>query len=214
MSRCDEPLGSADVPWGNEELARRAQAGCTASYEELARRFQVPLVHFLERWGSREDAEDLAQDTLLRAFRNLHRYRPSWPFATWLFTIARRLRINQRRRRRPTAASDLLDEVEHNAPEPAELAAQKENRQRLWALAAGVLSEPQMTATWLHYVEEMPLAEIARVLGRSQVAAKVTLYRARKRLLRTMRRLDPEDYGGSRPHGQADARRPHTGVDP
>ncbi len=213
MSRCDEPRGSADVPWDDEELARRAQSGCAASFEELARRFQVPLVHFLQRWGSREDAEDLAQDTLLRAFRNLHRYRPSWPFATWLFTIARRLSINHRRRRRPAPAGDALDDLEHSGPQPAELVARAESRRRLWALAADVLSEPQMTATWLHYVEEMPLAEVARVLGRSQVAAKVTLHRARKRLLRALRRIEPTPRRASQAEGHADARPPRTGGD-
>jgi len=198
VSRSSEPLGSTDVPWDDEELARRAQAGCVASFEELARRFQVPLVHFLRRWASREDAEDLAQDTLLRAYRNLHRYRPSWRFATWLFTIARRLSINQARRRRPMAASDALDEVEHDAPEPADAVAREESRQRLWSLAASALSKPQMTATWLHYVEGMPLGQIARVLGCSQVAAKVTLFRARKRLLRVVPRLDGAGPGEDR----------------
>ena len=195
VSRWSEPLSSTDVPSDDEDLARRAQAGCTASFEELARRYQVPLRHFLQRWASPEDAEDLAQDTLLRAYRNLHRYRPSRRFATWLFTIARRLSINQGRRRRPTAASDLLKEIEHDSPEPGELVAREEGRQRLWDLAARVLSEAQMTATWLYYVEEMSLGQIARVLGCSHVAAKVTLFRARKRLLRILARLDPDGSG-------------------
>lgn len=187
-------IASAD----DEGLARRALAGCTASFEELAKRYQVPLVHFLGRWASREDAEDLVQDTLLRAYRNLHRYRPGCPFAAWLFTIARRLSINHQRRRRPTGECKVVERIEQEGPGPGEVVATEESRQRLWDVAASVLSEPQMTATWLYYVEEMSIAQIARVLRCSQTAAKVTLFRARKRLLPVLENLEARGSGEHR----------------
>jgi RNA polymerase sigma-70 factor (ECF subfamily) len=185
------PCDATVVPPSDEELAGRAQQGCSASFEELVRRFQVPLLQFLQRWAAREDAEDLVQDTLLRAYRNLHRYRPSWRFATWLFTIARRLSMNQRRRRRPKAGYEVLETVEDNRPRPGQLAAEEENRQHLWNLAAEALTEPQMAATWLYYVEDMPVKQVARVLGRSQTAAKATLFRARKKLSAILQELEP-----------------------
>ncbi len=177
----------------DDALARRAQAGCTTSFEELARRYQVPLVHFLGRWTSREDAEDLGQDALLRAYRNLQRYRPGRSFAAWLFTIARRLSINHQRRRRPTGECEAVERIEQDGPGPGEVMAKEESRQQLWVVAAGVLSEPQMTATWLYYVEEMSVGQIARVLQCSQTAAKVTLYRARKRLMPALENLQAHD---------------------
>ena len=79
------PSGPTAKAPSDEELARCAQEGCTASFEELVRRFQVPLLHFLRRWTTTEEAEDLVQDTFLRAYRNLHRYRPTARLATWLF---------------------------------------------------------------------------------------------------------------------------------
>jgi RNA polymerase sigma-70 factor (ECF subfamily) len=191
VSKPSAAPGSTALPPSDEELARRAQGGCAASLDELVRRFQVPLLHFLLRWTSRDDAEDLVQDTLVRAYRNLHRYRPSRRFATWLFTIARRLSINQKRRRRPAADSGALESVADQTPGPGEVVAEQESRQCLWKLAAEVLTEPQMTATWLYYVEEMSVRQIARVLGRSHVAAKLTLFRARKKLLSMQRELDP-----------------------
>ncbi len=190
-------VGSTALPSSDEELARRAQGGCRDSFEELVRRFQVPLLQFLRRWASREDAEDLVQDTFVRAYQNLRRYRPSRRFSTWLFTIARRLSINQQRRRRPRANGRALEVAEDEALEPGTLAAEQDNRQHLWSRAAEVLTEPQMTATWLHYVEDMPVEQIARVLGRSQVAAKVTLFRARKKLLPIARKLAPAGSGES-----------------
>ncbi len=198
MNQQDAPPNLKTASADDEGLARQAQSGCNASFEELAKRYQVPLVHFLGRWASREDAEDLAQDTLLRAYRNLHRYRPARPFAPWLFTIARRLSINHQRRRRPTGECEVVDRIEQEGPEPGDVVAREESRRRLWDTAAGVLSEPQMTATWLYYVEEMSVKQIARVLRCSRTAAKVTLFRARKRLLPVLENLEARDSGEHR----------------
>ena len=169
-------------PPSDEELARRAQQGCSVGFEELVRRFQVPLLGFLRHRADGEEAEDLVQETFVRAYQNLHRYRPAWRFPTWLFTIARRLSMNHQRRRRPRADSAALELVEAATPGPAELMVEEESRRRLWDLAGEVLTERQMTVTWLHYVEEMPLKEIARVAGCSHGAVKTMLFRARKKL--------------------------------
>ena len=175
-------LDSRDSLPSDEELAHRALHGCSASFDELARRHQVPLLHYLRRWVSQEDAEDVLQDTFVRAYRNLAKYDPTWRFATWLFTIARRLSINLQQQRQ-LANSALCDQIADHRPQPQQVACQQEQQRRLWDLAAQVLTEPQLTATWLHYVEDMPVKQIARVLGCSQVATKATLFRARKRLL-------------------------------
>ena len=192
------PLDSTAAPPTDEQLVSRAQQGCSASFEELVRRYQVPLLQFLRRWATHEDAEDLVQDALVRAYRNLHRYRPSWRFSTWLFTIARRLSMNLGRRRVPRADCEVAETVVDDAPLPGELVAEEENRQCLWSRAAEVLTEPQMTATWLHYVEDMSVKQIARVLGRSQIAAKAMLFRARKKLLPILQELEPNGPAGHR----------------
>jgi RNA polymerase sigma-70 factor, ECF subfamily len=167
----------------DEELACRARQGCADSFEQLLRRFQTPVLHFLRRRGSSADAEDLTQDTFLRAYQNLHRYNRRWAFSTWLFTIARRTSLNHRRRTRPTADMRVVEATLATSPAPLDTMVAEESRRRLWDQAAEVLSEEQTTALWLHYVEEMPAREIARVLDRSWASVKVMLFRARKRLL-------------------------------
>jgi RNA polymerase sigma-70 factor (ECF subfamily) len=172
-----------ESPPSDEELVCRAQAGCAASFDELVRRFQVPVLHFLQQRGAAAAAEDLVQDTFVRAYENLHRYRAKWPFKTWLLTIARRLRANHARRTTPVAHSEaLLALTPAAAPSPVDTAIAAEGRQRLWDVAAGVLSEEQLAALWLHYVEELPTRQIAQVLGRSRLAVKALLFRARKKL--------------------------------
>ena len=170
-------------PANDEELALRAQQGCAASFEQLLRRFQTPVLHFLQRRGFDADAEDLAQETFLRAYQNLHRYRSRWPFSAWLFTIARRMSINHRRRVRPaTNEATAVDAAASAAAGPLDVLVASERRQRLWDTASRILSEEQTTALWLFYVEDMSVRDIAAVLGRSMASVKVLLFRARRTL--------------------------------
>src|SRR5262250_791886 len=78
-----------------EELAVRAREGSRVSFDELVVRYRPGLVAFLARRLARaEDAEDVAQETFLRAYDHLDRYDPSRPFSTWLFTIGKNVAAN------------------------------------------------------------------------------------------------------------------------
>jgi RNA polymerase sigma-70 factor (ECF subfamily) len=180
---------------GDEELALRASRGCAASFEELMRRYQAPVLHFLQHRGRLSDAEDLLQETFVRAYANLDRYRPRWRFSTWLFTIARRISINHGRTVRPVSDDDAARQAASSAPGPVEAAAEAESRRYLWAIADRVLAEEERTALWLHYVEGMPAREIATVLDRSWVSVKTMMFRARKKLLPLVKHLAPEGTG-------------------
>jgi RNA polymerase sigma factor (sigma-70 family) len=74
--------------------------------------------------------------------------------------------------------------------------AEQESRQQLWELAGEALTERQMTATWLYYVQEMPVNEIARVAGCSRGAVKTMLFRARKKLLPLVENRKPNSSAG------------------
>lgn len=182
----------AKTTTSDEELACRAQRGCADSFDCLLRRFQAPVLQFLRHRSATADAEDLTQETFLRAYENLHRYRPRWSFSAWLFTIARHASINHHRRARPAIKRSGMDAVPSPEVEPLEAMVAAEGRRRLWDLAANVLSEEQNTALWLYYVEDMPGRGIALVLGRSVASVKVMLFRARKRLMPLLGELDGE----------------------
>jgi RNA polymerase sigma-70 factor, ECF subfamily len=173
-----------------EELALRAQSGCAASFEQLVRRLQVPLVQFLmRRTRCRADAEDLAQETLVRAHRALARYQPLWRFRTWLFTIAHRLSLNLRRKQAREESMMRPDEVRSAMPDVADSLGIEENRRTIWQTVATVLDEEQVSVLWLYYVEEMSTADLGRVLGRTRGAIKTILFRARKKLMPSLREL-------------------------
>ena len=170
----------------DEQLASRAHGGDTAAFETLVTRFRPRLVHFL--WGkvrNLADAEDVAQETLTRAFEKLERFDANQRFSTWLFTIAARLAIDHARRRgRDKATATLSDAppLPSNGHRPNDRVAEAEWRDNLWATAANVLTEEQYTGLWLQYGEQFELKQIAEVLGRKPVHMRVILMRARRQL--------------------------------
>ncbi|HZL36606.1 MAG TPA: sigma-70 family RNA polymerase sigma factor [Tepidisphaeraceae bacterium] len=171
----------------DDALAGRARDGCRHSFDELARRFQVRLLRFLQgRVRGIADAEDLLQETLIRAYERMDQYDPARPFGTWLFTIAHRLAISHHRR---AASSErgieaLVDRKRGAAvAAPDRQLADQESRQLFWEMAASVLTQEQFSTVWLFYVEDMPAPQIADVLGRSWVSVKTILFRARRKLM-------------------------------
>ena len=177
-----------------EELACRSQEGCEASCEDLVERYGGRLYQFLlHKTQSVQDAEDLVQDTFVKAYRNIHLYRDSCKFSTWLFTIARRLASSRFRSRRHY---QMVAEVESESPGPEDLMAEQETKQSLWAAARG-LSMSQYQALRLRYAEDMSIKEIAKFLRKSQVVVKVLLYRARVKLGRQLVNMAAKDEKAS-----------------
>ena len=169
----------------DEELARRAKGGCAASFELLVRRFQVPLLRFLNRRTRCDaDAEDLLQDTFVRAYQRIGRYDDRWRFSTWLYTIAHRLAMSHHRRQKKTTPVREQDvsRLRDSPPDPHEQLAGRESRERFWEAAARVLTPEQLAAAWLYYVEGLKTRELVQVLGKSWVGVKTTLFRARRKL--------------------------------
>ena len=163
-----------------------AGGGCEECFAELVRRFQTPLVHFLmRRVGSEHDAEDLVQEAFVIAYRKIGRYRGSWKFSTWLFTIANRLAASKGRRMR--VSRPLGREACDANSDPLTAAEESEMRSRLWDRAREVLEGEPFTAIWLSCVESMAAEEIGAVLGRSANAVRILLHRARGRLARELK---------------------------
>lgn len=171
-----EPVARAD-----EELAREAQDGSLECFEELVRRYETRLYRFLAR-ACRNDADgaDLTQETFVTAYTKLERFNPAQSFATWLFTIARRKCIDHLRARQPVSGEALPESVDEDSP--AELLARRDEQADLWQRARAVLSDAQFQALWLKYVEELSVAEIAKVLRLTRTHVKVILFRARTAL--------------------------------
>lgn len=174
---------SPDSPsLSDEDLARQTQAGSMTAFEELVSRYERRIYAFAaQSCRNGMDAVEITQETFVKAYQAIRQFNPKRKFAAWLFTIARRKCVDHFRAGRPgdddDAALELLD-----TEDPAKILASHEERQHLWKLARRVLPESQFHALWLYYVEELSVADAARVLRRPQAYIKVLLFRARKTL--------------------------------
>lgn len=165
------------------QVALRAHGGCPQAFEALVRRHRAMLVgHLRRRTATPQDAEDLAQDTFLKASRNLHRYDPRRSFVGWLLTIGTRLAISHARARRVAADIEAVDPA-GRSPDPRALVETRETVQNLWTLAQQRLTFDQYRAMHLRYVRELNIGQIAREMKRTKLYVRVLLFRARQRLL-------------------------------
>lgn len=175
----------------DQSLVRRVRAGDLSATESLVRRWQVPIVRFLERRvGNRADAEDLFQETFIRVQMNLDHYDDRRSFKTWIFTIAWRLAANHLRDRKKTIDPGLLDGFASRELSPIQSAMDVDLHASLWATARRVLRGEHYLILWLFYVEQLSPQEISVVTGKTWIAIKTALHRARKRLKLHVRELE------------------------
>lgn len=166
-----------------DELAQVAAVGDTEAFTELVTRLSPPLLRYLRRMVSDPQvAEDLAQDTLLDAWRGLPDFGFRSSVKTWVFAIAHRKTIDFRRRRRDIPTDDTRF-VDLAAAEPIPL--DEVLRQTLVeALHAELHTLPQTARAvwWLREVEGLSLTEISRVLQISTGSVRGHLQRSRRYL--------------------------------
>jgi RNA polymerase sigma-70 factor (ECF subfamily) len=184
----------------DEQLAASAASGSLAAFTQILQRYERRVYNFVfRRLPCSADAEDVTQETFVRAWQRIDQYRPRHRFSTWLFTIAARLTINHLRSadRHRRHLGDFHAMRSHTAQEddPAVLVAAREETGNIWSLAAACLSEEQLAALWLRYAEDLSIREIATVFGRTAVGVRVMLFRARTKLTEVAPRLWPQEDG-------------------
>lgn len=180
-------------------LISRCLDGDQDAFAQLVEACAARLYNFLLRFaGNTHDAEDLAQETFLKAYRNLDRFDTSRPFLPWLFTIARRTALNHLRGLRPTEelSDDLVAgadgaSVSHTS-EAVEALATRDDSDRLWRLARR-LKPNQYQALWLRYGEGLELPQVAVVMRTNALYVRVLLHRARRALLELARRAGMDE---------------------
>ncbi|MBL8749588.1 MAG: sigma-70 family RNA polymerase sigma factor [Planctomycetes bacterium] len=171
----------------------RCRAGDAAAFQPLVHPHLRGLLS-LARRHCRDPhwAEDLVQETLVRAFRALPSFRGDSALRTWLFRILIRLAAEPQRWRRGATTEPLdVDVPDHFDAPMVHDAMARELRDRLDE-AMERLTAKQRTALHLRAVEGMDYAGIADVLGCSQVAARMQVLEARRRVMgRLKEHLDP-----------------------
>lgn len=158
---------------------QQAREGNLDAFGHLVCLYQTPVFNLAYRMlGETMDAEDVAQETFLRAFRNLHRYDPTRPFRTWLLSIAAHCCVDLLRRRRSHVP--LNDEIQQSGPplSPDDAVVRWEEQDQVQQLLMRLSPEDRAVIT-LMYWYDCSCEEIAQILGTTVSAVKSRLYRAR-----------------------------------
>ena len=155
-------------------LVERSCDGNVDAFAELYHRYLTPVYRFVFRrvGGDVAIAEDLTSQVFLEALNNLARYRERGRFAAWLFTITRRRLMDHYRKTEMDSLEDLPESL-LSVPDGLD---QHEIMTRLKQLLA-TLDEEKRELLQLRFSAELSFADIALVLGRSEAAVKMSLYR-------------------------------------
>jgi len=166
------------------ECLQKALKGNDDAFTAIVEMHQSHVYNLCYRMlGSPQEAEDAAQETFWRAYRNLQRYDTNRPFITWLLSIAAHYCIDQQRRRRlPTIELDDLLDMENYTPDsgpgPEKVAAEKEDIDAVQQQLAD-LNPNDRAVLVLRYFHEFSEDEICNALSLSKSAVKSRLHRAR-----------------------------------
>ncbi len=136
--------------------------------------------------GNREEAEEIAQDAFLKAYRALGRFRMKSSFETWLYRIVYNTAISLVRARKKGILSiedfpaDAIDFMTYNKSEED---AEKDYRNSLVNFALQKINEEERAIISLYYYDELDTAEISEITGISKSNIKVRLFRARQKMI-------------------------------
>jgi RNA polymerase sigma-70 factor (ECF subfamily) len=184
---------AADVPVVEMDLVRRAQRGDLKAYDELVQRYQERIYATVYHMTSNhEDANDLAQDSFIKAYQALKSFKGGSSFYTWLYRIAVNKTINflkQRKNRTHMSLNDLDFNTENNPDlvalisekTPRRDAGLKELQEKLNA-ALLKLSEPHRLVVVLHDVQGQSHEEIAEIMDCNIGTVRSRLFYARQQL--------------------------------
>jgi RNA polymerase sigma-70 factor, ECF subfamily len=186
------------VPASDVELVRGALEGAESAFREIVMRYQRPIYGLIARLVRDPGrAEELAQDTFVKAFRALHTYDVQRKFSSWLLTIAHHVAIDELRKcsldtepiEQATEDGEWRREfADAKAPTPAALA---ENAQLATVLQTAIrrLRPEYREVVTLRYERELDYDEIAEITGLPMGTVKSSLHRARKELAEHLENL-------------------------
>ena len=190
------------------ELVAKAQGGDFEAFVELVDAHKGKVYAMVRRLaGNEQDAEDIMQDTLLKAIDKIEQFRGDASFGTWLYSIA----LNQARAQFSKSKQVDLKPIEDYLPMKSAAGSHEDvglfdwqdphqalESQQLRGILNEVVAElpyQYREAFLLRYVEELPVKEVARLTKQSEASAKSRILRARLALRDKLSRIFEEEYG-------------------
>jgi len=173
-------------PNTDQHLIDKTLKGDTRAFGELVERYQAFVFTIVIRIVKvREEAEEVAQDSFIKAFQSLASYRGESKFSSWLYSIAYRKGLDAIRKNKKYSSLELIEEITEGDCSVIENALSYiEDQERKEVIQKCILKLPEQEAVIisLFYFEEQSIKEIAEITQLTEDNIKVKLYRSRKKL--------------------------------
>lgn len=146
--------------------------------------------------GSHEEAEEIAQDAFIKAYRSLAQFRMKSSFATWLYRIVYNTAISlvRARKKAPLSLEDFpADATDFIGVNASEEEAEAEYRSAMVNFALQKISEEERGLIGLYYYEELNTEEIAAITGITKSNIKVKLFRARQKMIEIIEKVEKKN---------------------
>lgn len=179
----------------DRQLVQTIRAGDTDAFETLVRRKTTKVYALCYRViGNAEDAKDISQLVFLKLWENLEKYDPSYAFDTWLYRMVTNVAIDFMRNKqsRDNAVNSNLRLVKTSADPEQAVIVQRKEVEHLFNEIANVLSPKQKTIFIMNQMEDLPSAEIAKILGCRESTVRNHLFNARKLMQAQLQQRYPE----------------------
>lgn len=179
----------------DRQLVETIRGGDTDAFETLVRRKTSKVYALCYRViGNAEDAKDISQLVFLKLWENLEKYDPHYAFDTWLYRMVTNVAIDFMRNKqsRDNAVNSNLRLVKTAADAEQNVVVQRKEVETVFNEVSACLSPKQKTIFVMNQMEDLPSAEIARVLGCRESTVRNHLFNARKLMQAQLQRRFPE----------------------
>jgi RNA polymerase sigma-70 factor (ECF subfamily) len=170
-----------------ESLVQRAQKNDQEAFAQLYETYFDKIYRYLVlRVGNETEAEDMTQQVFLNALQSISSFR--WkgvPFSAWLYRIAHNQAVDHLRKKKKRTSVPLDDSLASAGDSPHSTAELKMNIEELKVATQG-LTEAQREVISLRFSSELPIAQVAKIMGKSEGAIKALQHSAIVALRRTM----------------------------
>jgi len=179
----------------DRELVQTIRSGDADAFETLVRRKTSKVYALCYRIiGNAEDAKDISQLVFLKLWENLEKYDPHYAFDTWLYRMVTNVAIDFMRNKqsRDNAVNSNLRLVKTAADAEQGVIVQRKEVEHVFNEISNALSPKQKTIFVMNQMEDLPSAEIAKILGCRESTVRNHLFNARKLMQERLQRQYPE----------------------
>lgn len=189
----------------DQYLIQQTLAGDNRAYGQLVTRYQdLVFTVAMRMLKVREEAQEVAQDSFVKAYESLEGYRGESKFSSWLYSIVYRKSLDRIRKNKRLQTTELLESITPDQAANVEHALTKlEASERQLHIRACIEQLPEQEAALVtfYYFEELSVKEIAAITDLTVDNIKVKLYRSRKKLFTLLKDFVLPEY--SKSNGQA-----------